>query len=89
VASCSLLIQASAAKELEGIEPKALRRQVVTRIDALADEPRPHGCEPLAGQGDLFRVRLGTCRIVYTIDDQRIVVMAVKAGQRRDVQRAR
>lgn len=93
MASCSLLIQASAAKEIEAIEPKALRRRVVARIDALADDPRPRGCEPLAGQGNLFRVRLGNWRIVFTIDntidDNPIVVMAVKAGQRKDVQQAR
>ncbi len=89
MASSSLRIQASAAKEIEDLEPKALRRRVVARIEALADDPRPRGCEQLAGQRDLFRVRLGPWRIVYTIDDNRIVVMMVKAGQRKGVLPAR
>lgn len=85
MASYSLLIQASAAKEIEGIEPKALRRRVVARIEALAEDPCPRGCERPAGQVNLFRVRQGTCRIAYTLDDNRIVVMGVMAGQRKPV----
>jgi len=89
VASYSLLIKASAAKGVEDIEPKALRRRVVARIEALADDPRPPGCEKLAGQVNLFRVREGVWRIAYTIDDSGIVIMVDKVGWRRDVYQAR
>ncbi|MBK8538808.1 MAG: type II toxin-antitoxin system RelE/ParE family toxin [Ardenticatenia bacterium] len=89
MASYSLLIKASAAKGVEDIEPKALRRRVVARIEALADDSRPPGCEKLAGQVNLFRVREGVWRIAYTIDDSGIVIMVDKVGRRRDVYQAR
>ncbi|HQZ72592.1 MAG TPA: type II toxin-antitoxin system RelE/ParE family toxin, partial [Anaerolineae bacterium] len=74
---------------VEDIEPKALRRRVVARIEALADDPRPPGCEKLAGQVNLFRVREGVWRIAYTIDDSGIVIMVDKVGRQRDVYQAR
>ncbi len=88
MASCSLLITASAAKEIEDLEPKALRRRLVARIEALADDPRPPGCEKLARQDEQYRVRQGAWRIVYAIDDNQVVVMVVKAGQRKGVHEA-
>jgi mRNA interferase RelE/StbE len=85
VGSYSLRIKDSAAKEIERIEPKKVRRQVVKRIQALAVNPRPRGCEKLAGTGERYRVRQGTWRIVYEVRDDELVVVLVKAGHRRDV----
>lgn len=83
--SYSLRIKRSAAKEIEGIEPRKVRRQVVERVHALAANPRPRGCEKLAGVGERYRVRQGTWRIVYEIRDDALVVVLVKVGHRRDV----
>ena len=85
MASYRLLIQPSAAKELEGI-PLKDRQRLVKRIQALADEPGPPGCEKLSGS-DRYRIRQGKCRIVFGIEDDQRVVVAVKAGHRRDVYR--
>jgi mRNA interferase RelE/StbE len=41
----------------------------VTRIFSLAENPRPAGCEKLAGQDERYRVRAGRYRIVYSIGD--------------------
>ncbi len=83
--SYRLRIKRSAAKEIEGIEPRKLRRQVVGRIQALAANPRPRGCEKLAGVGERYRVRQGSLRIVYEVRDDELVVVLVKVGHRRDV----
>jgi mRNA interferase RelE/StbE len=87
VARYSLRIKPSAAKELEAIEPKAIRKKVVERIQALADDPRPPGCEKLSGHLDRYRVRQGVWRIVYAIKDKELVVFVVKVGHRREVYR--
>jgi mRNA interferase RelE/StbE len=85
VASYSLFLKPSAVKELEAL-PIAQRRRVVTRIRGLAAEPRPHGSEKLSGE-EKYRVRQGTCRVLYTIDDTRRGIVVVKIAHRRDVYR--
>lgn len=82
-----LAIKASAAKELEQVEPKKLRQRFVAAIERLANEPRPAGCEKLAGTDSAYRIRQGDYRAVYTINDKELVVTIMKIGHRRDVYR--
>lgn len=79
-------IKRSAAKEIEAVATRKDRRQIVRRIQALADDPRPPGCEKLSARA-LYRVRRGPYRVVYTFDDAERVVLVVKVGHRRDVYR--
>jgi mRNA interferase RelE/StbE len=79
------LIKNSAAKELEVIGTKADRQRIVQRIHALAAEPRPEGSEKLAGYDDRYRVRQGSYRIVYLIDDKRREVTIFRVGHRKEV----
>jgi mRNA interferase RelE/StbE len=85
VASYSLQIKRSAAKELEAV-PLKDRRRIVTRIEGLRTEPRPPGCEKLSGD-DKYRIRQGNYRILYQIRDQALIVTVVRVGDRRDVYR--
>jgi mRNA interferase RelE/StbE len=87
VAAYRLLIKASAGRELERLRTKSDRRRIVERIQALTDEPRPHGSEKLAGYADRCRIRQGNFRVVYLIDDQRREVTIFKVGDRKDVYR--
>ena len=87
MAAYRLLIKASARKELDAASPKTLRQLLVKRIQALADNPRAHGSEKLAGHSDRYRVRQGTYRVVYRIDDALGEVTIFKIGQRKDVYR--
>jgi mRNA interferase RelE/StbE len=86
VARYSIVIKTSAIKEIEAISNRSDRRRVVARIRSLAHDPRPRGCEKLAG-GDRYRVRQGVYRIIYSIEDDRLIVHVVKVGHRRDVYR--
>jgi mRNA interferase RelE/StbE len=87
VAPYSIRILRSAAKEIEAIPTKKLRLAVVQRIQSLGAAPRGPGCEKLAGYADRYRVRQGTFRIVYSIDDGVLTVWVVKVGHRKDVYR--
>lgn len=89
MASYEIRLKASAAKEIERIEPKKVRRRIVDRIGRLAEDPRPPGCEKLSGHADRYRIRQGAYRIVYSIDDDVLVVVVVKVGHRSDVYRTR
>lgn len=89
MAGYSVRIKPSAAEEIEAIEPRKLRRQIVERIRRLAAEPRPRGCEKLAGGSDRYRLRQGAYRIVYSIADDEHVVVVFKVGHRSEVYRDR
>jgi mRNA interferase RelE/StbE len=85
VAKYRVLIKASAAKELETL-PKKDRAAIAKRITALGDDPRPSGCQKLSGD-QKYSIRQGPYRILYVIEDEKIVVVVVKIGHRRDVYR--
>jgi mRNA interferase RelE/StbE len=85
VASYSVLIKRSAAKEIDAL-PLKDRRRVVAKIQALGTDPRGEGSEKLSGE-EKYRVRQGDYRILYEITDTELIVTVVKVGNRRDVYR--
>jgi mRNA interferase RelE/StbE len=87
VAGYRLLIKPSAGKEIEALGQKKDRQRIVNRIAGLASEPRPAGCEKLAGAEGRYRIRQGQFRIVYAIDDANRTVEVVKVGHRREIYR--
>ncbi len=70
---------------------KSLPRNILRRVDAkileLAAKPRPRGVKMLAGPERFLRARVGDYRIIYCIEDDRLVVLLVRIGHRRDVYR--
>jgi mRNA interferase RelE/StbE len=87
VALYKVQIKSSAGKELLAVGSKADRQRLVGKIQSLADNPRPHGSEKLAGFGHLYRVRQGNYRVVYQIDDAAKEVTVYKIGDRKDIYR--
>ena len=69
--------------------PRKEQQRVRAAIDLLADEPRPPNCVALAGEDSVYRVRVGSYRIVYEIVDSLLVIHVVRVGHRRDVYRDR
>jgi mRNA interferase RelE/StbE len=79
-------VTSTAERQLRKL-PRSDQLRVVRAIQALAGEPRPPGCRKLAGFEDVFRVRVGRYRILYAIEDRRLVVIVLKVGDRKDVYR--
>ena len=78
-------ISAAARKQLERL-PEFVRRQIDGKILALADNPRPPGVVYLKGQlKGLLRIRSGNYRILYRVEDDRLLVIIVQIGDRKDV----
>ena len=72
-----LAIKPSARKELEALGD-ALFTRIERKIMTLAKAPRPQACTKLKGHADIWRLRVGDYRVLYTIDDQQMIVrMAV------------
>lgn len=86
MARYEVLIKPSALKELEAVDSRKLRRNLVEHVEALADNPRPQACRKLAG-GEQYRIRCGAYRVVYLIEDERRTVLVVKIGHRKEVYR--
>jgi mRNA interferase RelE/StbE len=59
--------------------------RIISALHALADDPRPHGVKKLKGYRDYWRIRVGDYRIIYTIQDDRLLVVVIRIGHRRDV----
>jgi mRNA interferase RelE/StbE len=76
----------SARRELEDLQPRDIDR-VLARIEALAGQPRPSGAKKLQGAQQLWRIRVGDHRVVYTIDDRKRGVDIIRIRHRRDVYR--
>ena len=87
MAEYRLRIKTSAAKELEAVATKADRQRIVERLQALAVGPGGKGGEKLAGHADRYRVRQGSYRIIYLIDDGRREITIFKVGHRKEVYR--
>ena len=82
-----VVIKPSASKEIGAVGQKKDRQRIVLRIQSLGENPRPFGCEKLSGHLDRYRLREGNYRIVYSIDDNKLLVDVVKVGHRKDVYR--
>lgn len=79
---------------LERRVEKALRRlprDVLIRVDRLllnlATDPRPVGCKKLKGHDNLYRLRIGDWRLIYAVEDDRLVVLVVEIAPRGGVYR--
>ena len=83
MASYKILIKPSAVKELEVI-PEKDRQRIVYRIQGLAENPRPRGCEKLSDQ-DKYRLRQGKYRILYQVYDDEVIVLVVRVGKRGEI----
>ena len=66
---------------------KAMLTRLIEKVKPLAIQPHPSGSEKLAGRPNLYRVRQGNDRVIYSVDDETRVVDVVKVSHRRDVYR--
>ena len=85
MASYKIIVKKSVAKDLKSIPKKDVQR-ILSAIQKLADDPRPPQSKKLSGQ-ERYRIRQGSYRILYTIEDDQLVICVVKVGNRRDVYR--
>jgi mRNA interferase RelE/StbE len=75
----------SVQKDFRRIPGKDVSK-ILRRIEMLAAEPRPTGCEKLSGQ-EKYRLRQGRYRIVYSVQDDELTLYIVKIGHRKDIYR--
>lgn len=87
MASCNVILKPSVEKDLRAL-PTSVRKRVLKRIEALADDPLPHGSLKVAGSEQLYRIRVGEYRVVYTVAAGARQVIVYYVRHRRDVYRS-
>ena len=80
-----LLIEKAAQRALTDI-PQLDQDRIISAIRGLTANPRPQKVRKLSGR-DAWRIRVGYYRIIYEINDDRLVVLVIRVGHRRDVYR--
>ncbi|MCP4746742.1 MAG: type II toxin-antitoxin system RelE/ParE family toxin [Desulfobacteraceae bacterium] len=85
MAGYEIFFKKSVWKDLKKI-PKADLKKILLRIEKLGNDPRPEECEKLTGK-ELYRIRQGRYRIVYSIQDNELTVWIIKIGHRKEVYR--
>ncbi len=66
---------------------RKLKQRIADAINALAQVPRPSRCKKLVGEKNVWRIRVTDHRILYEINDNQLVILIIRIGNRRDIYR--
>ncbi len=81
-----IILKPTAEKSMDKI-PLPAGRRIVDAMEELRNNPRPAGVVKMAGDENLWRIRVGNYRIVYEIHDDRLVILVLRVAHRKDVYR--
>lgn len=81
-----IFLERTAERDLRRLRPEEFRR-VIRVVRELADTPRPPGCRKITGSQSDWRIRVGTLRVIYEIDDDAREVRVMRVRHRRDAYR--
>jgi mRNA interferase RelE/StbE len=76
-------VRPAAVRALRRLDPQ-MRPRIQGAIALLAQDPRPPGARTLRGRPGL-RIRVGDYRIIYTVQDDVLLIVVVTLGHRREV----
>ena len=86
MASYEIEISSTAEKQLRRLDrPTQIR--LLKAITQLSGDPHPRGVRKLKGHTDVFRLRVGSYRVLYSVGERRLVVIVLKIGHRRKIYR--
>ncbi len=86
MAKYKIEISRSAEKQLKKL-PRGDQPRIVEAVLAIADEPVQRGARKIAVYDDVFRIRVGRYRILYSVSSGKLVIIILKIGHRKDVYR--
>ena len=85
-----MLVSKAARRDLKRLHKTLSKKQFArldSKIQSLANNPRPPGCEDMEGMLNAYRVRDGNYRIIYVVDDDAKEVKVGRVRDRKDVYR--
>jgi mRNA interferase RelE/StbE len=66
---------------------KEIQIRIIRKVDELARNPFPPGTEKLSAANNLWRIRIGDFRVIYSVERKELVVLVLKIGHRREIYR--
>lgn len=81
-----VLFEKKYTKDLKHVHP-SYQKAIIEAVLALGKDPRPNGYIKLKGYDDLYRIRVGPYRVIYTIQDDMLIVLILEIGDRKDIYR--
>ena len=81
-----IVFKKSAQKELSKLD-KQNYEKIRVRIDSLARNPRPSNSRKLRTAASLWRLRAGDYRVIYDIQDRKLVVLIIRVRHRSEIYR--
>ncbi|PQM75670.1 type II toxin-antitoxin system RelE/ParE family toxin [Corynebacterium sp. J010B-136] len=82
----SVSFRTAAIKSLRKLE-NSQRVKLIDAIEGLADDPRPVGVKKLQGGSGEYRIRVGSYRVIYEIQDKQLIILVLNVGHRREIYR--
>lgn len=82
----TIIFARSARRELERLHINLIAR-ILPRIEALANNPYPRGCQKVRGTDNLWRIRVGDYRVIYEVDKVKQIVDITAVRHRREAYR--
>jgi mRNA interferase RelE/StbE len=86
MANYKIEISATAEKKIRKLS-RENQIHVLRAIEGLAGEPHPPGSRKLRGYEDVYRIRTGTFRILYSVEKARVLIIILKVGHRKEIYR--
>lgn len=86
MASYSVELTRTAERQLRRVASRD-RGRIVEAVESLSETPRPRHARKLRGYDEVYRIRVGPYRVVYEVYDERVVVIVLKVGHRKDIYR--
>jgi len=87
MANFRIEVSATAERQIRKLRREDQLR-VLRAIQPLATEPNPPGARKVRGYPDVFRIRVGTFRILYRVEGRRLLIIILKLGHRREIYRS-
>jgi len=78
-----IIFTRSARKEIESFDNKTIQK-ILPKIESLAIKPRPVNCLKLQGEENLWRIRIGDYRVIYSIYDNKHIVDIIAVRHRNE-----
>jgi mRNA interferase RelE/StbE len=78
----------TAAKEFKKL-PSDSKQRIGVQIEALCFDPRPSGAKTLQGGNGQLRIRVGDYRVIYRVQDDKLIILVLKVGHRNKIYRNR